>query len=120
MVKKQIQDIPAFVAGDETILKEVLHPKNEEIDLPYSLAHAVIPVGGKSLPHRLQKSEEVYTILKGKGMVHLEQDSFEIQEGSVFMIPKNALQSVENTGLVNLEFYCIVSPPWAEVEEEIL
>jgi len=120
MIIKNLASIASFEAGDETVLKEVLHPKNGDGDLPFSLAHAYLPPGGKSLPHRLTKSEETYTILKGTGRVEVEGKMFEIQEGSVFIVPKNALQSVENTGKENLVFYCIVSPPWNEGEEEIV
>ena len=119
-LQKNIMDIPSFSAGDKTILKEVLHPKNDPIDLPYSLAHAILPVGASSLPHRLTKSEETYTILRGKGRVIIENEGFVIEAGSVFIVPRNALQSVENTGQEPLEFYCIVSPPWSEETEEIV
>jgi mannose-6-phosphate isomerase-like protein (cupin superfamily) len=117
---KNLSKVKTFVAADKTVLKEVLHPKNGDDDLPFSLAHAYLPPGATSLPHRLTKSEETYTIIAGKGKVHVEKESFEIEKGSVFVVPKNALQSVENTGEENLEFYCIVTPPWAEAEEEIL
>ena len=120
MIIKTLNNVATFTAADKTVLKEVLHPKNGDGDLPFSLAHAYLPPGATSLPHRLTKSEETYTILQGKGKVYVEQETFEIEKGSVFVVPKNALQSVENTGDENLEFYCIVSPPWAEDEEEIL
>lgn len=119
MTIKQLKQVPTFVAADKTVLKEVLHPKNGDGNLPFSLAHAYLPPGAKSLPHRLTKSEETYTIINGKGTVEVEGKTFDIEKGSVFVVPKNALQSVENTGEENLEFYCIVTPPWAEEEEEI-
>lgn len=120
MIIKKLSKVKTFVAADKTVLKEVLHPKNGDGNLPFSLAHAYLPPGATSLPHRLTKSEETYTIIAGEGKVYIEQEPFEIEKGSVFVVPKNALQSVENTGKENLEFYCIVTPPWAEAEEEIL
>lgn len=119
MIIKQLEQVTTFVAADKTVLKEVLHPKNGDGNLPFSLAHAYLPPGAKSLPHRLTKSEETYTIINGKGTVEVEGKTFEIETGSVFVVPKNALQSVENTGEEDLEFYCIVTPPWAEEEEEV-
>ncbi|MFT4759210.1 MAG: mannose-6-phosphate isomerase-like protein (cupin superfamily) [Paraglaciecola sp.] len=120
MIIKNLNQVKTFVAADKTVLKEVLHPKNGDGDLPFSLAHAYLPPGATSLPHRLTKSEETYTVIAGKGKIFVEEKSFDIQKGSVFVVPKNALQSVENTGEDNLEFYCIVTPPWAEEEEEII
>ena len=120
LIIKKLDNIKTFTAGDNTILKEVLHPKNGDGNLPFSLAHAYLPPGASSLPHRLTKSEETYTILQGTGKVYVDREAYEIQPGSVFIVPKNALQSVENTGADNLEFFCIVTPPWSEEEEEII
>lgn len=120
MIIKNLHQVPTFVAADKTVLKEVLHPKNGDGNLSFSLAHAYLPPGAKSLPHRLTKSNETYTIIHGVGKITIENKVFPIKKGSVFIVPKNTLQSVENTGADNLEFYCIVTPPWAEEEEEIL
>ena len=119
MLKKSLNQIPPFVARDKTVLKEVLHPKNGDGNLPFSLAHAYLPPGASSLPHRLVKSEETYTILAGEGFILVDGERYAIKKGDVFVVPRNAQQAVTNTGDANLEFYCIVSPPWNELEEEI-
>ena len=69
MLFKKILDCPEFLAGDHTLLREVLHPKNDKLDLPYSLAYARIEPMQKSLPHKLTKSEEVYYFLNGEGII---------------------------------------------------
>ncbi|MFT4973516.1 MAG: hypothetical protein ACI9JY_002725, partial [Saprospiraceae bacterium] len=40
MIIKNLNQVKTFVAADKTVLKEVLHPKNGDGDLPFSLAHA--------------------------------------------------------------------------------
>ncbi len=53
MIKKSLNEIPVFTAGDLTKLREVLHPNNDPVDLPYSLAWASIEPGQQSLSHVL-------------------------------------------------------------------
>ena len=114
-----IDQVTAFAAGDETLLKEVLHPKNERLDLPYSLAHASLEPGERSLSHRLQSSTEVYVVLEGRGRVTCDGERQEVTPGAVVLIPPGAEQHVLNTGKTTLRFLCIVSPPWSEEDEVV-
>ncbi len=116
---KRIESVPSFIAGDLTEIRELLHPANDSIELNYSLAHASLPVGKASLPHRLVKSSETYFILEGEGKMYIDEDSFFVRTGDTVFIPANALQWIENTGKQILSFICIVSPPWAASDEVI-
>lgn len=117
---KNIEELTAFSAGDDTILKEVWHSKNDGIDLPYSLAHAYLDEGHASLPHILHKSEETYIFLSGSGEIIIDDQVLNVKTGSTVIVPKGANQYVKNTGSERLVFLCIVSPPWNEEEEEVL
>jgi mannose-6-phosphate isomerase-like protein (cupin superfamily) len=117
---KNIEELTAFSAGDDTILKEVWHSKNDDIDLPYSLAHAYLDEGDASLPHILHKSEETYIFLSGSGEIIIDDQVLNVKTGSTVIVPKGANQYVKNTGSERLVFLCIVSPPWNEEEEEVL
>lgn len=119
MIFKQIENVPSFLAGDKTILKELLHPKNDKVAIPYSLAHAEIEVGAASVPHIL-KSEELYYILEGSGEIIVAAENQLITKGDLVLVPAHAEQYVKNTGNTKLSFLVIVSPPWREDEEEIL
>jgi len=119
MFHKDSQQIKAFEAGDRTLLKEVIHPKNDELDLSFSLAHAILKPGESSLPHSLKESETYY-FLSGHGQIVVEEESRKIGPGHVVVVPPKAKQHVVNESGTNLEFLCIVSPPWTEEGEEIL
>jgi len=119
MIKKTIADLPTFIAGDDTILSEVIHPKNDAVHLPYSLAHASIPVGGKSLPHTLTHSDELYYFLSGQGQIFIEEEHENVKSGEIVLVPAGSQQWVENTGESELVFICIVSPPWSADEEVV-
>lgn len=119
MIVKNAPSLPFFTAGDATILTEVLHPKNDFIELPYSLAFAKIEPGKKSLPHTLGGSE-TYIFTAGKGTIVVNGQRQRVASGMVVLVPANAEQYVENEGTTTLCFYCIVAPPWREEAEEVL
>lgn len=120
MLFKSLKDCAAFVAGDLTEIRELLHPKNEDIDINYSLAHAALAVGASSVPHILQKSSEVYFILEGKGRAFIGDEIVEMSVNDTVLIPAGVQQHIENIGDTPLKFLCVVSPPWSEGQELVL
>ena len=116
MFVRNLQDCPEFIAGDRSILRELLHPDKAPLDLRYSLAHAIIPAGATSTPHSLTTSE-VYYILSGTAQMHIGDDIQTIGPGDAVYIPPNARQYVINDGDQPLVFLCIVDPAW-RVEDE--
>ncbi len=117
MIIRKVTDAPAFTAGDNTEIREILHPKNDPVSLNYSLAHASLQPGEASLPHVLRERSEVYFILAGKGRVHIDGEERGLETGELVFIPAGAEQFIENTGADRLDFLCIVSPPWAPEDE---
>jgi mannose-6-phosphate isomerase-like protein (cupin superfamily) len=117
MIFKSIENILAFEANDQTTLKEIIHPKNDDVEWSYSLAHASLKIGESSLPHRLVNQTELYFFLKGKGNMVVNGEIQKIKNGDVVLVPKNAMQYIENQGNEDLLFLCIVSPPWDENDD---
>lgn len=118
MLIKDIKSIPEFTAGDDTILRVILHPDNEPLPIGYSLAHARVKPGKVSYPHTL-KSTEVYYILEGEGLMHIDDESSKVLPGQAVFIPANSRQYIENTGTGDLVFLCIVNPAWRAEDEDI-
>lgn len=109
----------AFVAGDETVLREILHPHRMELEIRYSLAHSTLEPGHTSKPHRLE-STEVYFILEGTGEMHIDDEIASVSPGYTVYIPPRSIQYIINTGDTDLKFLCIVDPAWQAEDEEIL
>jgi mannose-6-phosphate isomerase-like protein (cupin superfamily) len=107
------------VSGDKVALRELLHPAKSPLELRYSLAHATLKRGEASLPHRL-KTSEVYYILAGQGIMHIDDESAAVGANQVIYIPPNAEQHIDNTGAADLVFLCIVDPAWRPEDESIL
>jgi len=107
-----------FLAGDNTQLRELLHPDKQPINLRYSLAHAVVPPGQVSLEHSLTTSE-VYYILSGQGEMHIDDEIRPVGPGDAIYIPPNARQFIHNLGTEALVFICIVDPAWRAEDETV-
>jgi len=118
MFVKCLKDCREFIAGDGSILRELLHPEKAGIQAHYSLAHAKVKAGHKTKPHKLNSSE-VYYVTAGKGLMYINKESFEVGPECAIYIPPDAVQYVENTGNSDLKFLCIVDPAWRKEDEEV-
>lgn len=104
---------------DETILCELLHPKNDEFKINFSVAHAILEPGKSSLPHILTESIEVYYIIEGMGEMNIDGEIEVVKSGQAIYIPSQSRQYIKNIGDCYLKFLCIVSPPWRMDEEKL-
>ena len=118
MLIKYLKDCREFVAGDGSILRELLHPDKSMIKIRYSLAHAKVRAGQKTKPHKLISSE-VYYVTSGRGLMHIDLESFEVESECAIYIPPNSVQYIENTGNCDLKFLCIVDPAWRGEDEAV-
>jgi len=116
MLIQKLNSCAEFLAGDSTLLRELLHPDKQPIALRYSLAHATLPIGETSQPHSL-KTSEVYYILTGRGEMHIEDETQLVEPGDAVYIPPNARQFIHNCGNEPLVFICIVDPAWRKEDE---
>jgi len=122
MIIRDIKDCNYFEAQDKTVLCELLHPDREDEDLKinYSIVHAILKSGESSLTHKLKTSVEVYYILEGKGIMHIDDEKKEVQPGQAIYIPANSKQYIENIGNDELKFLAIVNPKWRAEDEELV
>ena len=118
MLVQKLNDCDEFIAGDNTRLREMLHPDKQAIALRYSLAHATLPVGQTSQSHSL-KTSEVYYILSGRGEMHIEDETQLVEPGDTVYIPPNARQFIRSCGSESLVFICIVDPAWRKEDETV-
>lgn len=140
MLIRDLYEGKEIVAGDKTVLRELLHPdKMPNTAFRYSLAHATVKVGESSIPHTL-KTSEVYYILEGEGEMHIESNTnyeqdtkvrkhpasahrdevAKVHAGQASVIPPHAKQYIRNIGTTDLKFLCIVDPAWKPEDETIL
>ena len=118
MFIRSLSDCPAFTAGDNCTLREILHPDKADLALRYSLAHAVVAPGQTTWLHALRTSE-VYYLLSGEAIMHIDGGSKRVVAGDTVYIPPRAKQQITNTGSGDLTFLCIVDPAWKKEDEAV-
>ena len=119
MLVRRTIDCPQFIANDGSRLRELLHPKNDDVDLPYSIAVATVAPGERTYRHRLRQTE-VYYLLEGGGRMCIGDETHVVVPGDVLLVPPDAEQWIENPGVNPLVFATLVSPPWRAEDDERL
>jgi mannose-6-phosphate isomerase-like protein (cupin superfamily) len=119
MFIKKLTDCEEFTAGDGSLLRELFHPDKADIAIRYSLAHAIVRPGQTTTLHSL-KTSELYYIMDGEGMMHINEESSKVSPGAAIYIPPGSRQYIRNIGKTNLVFLCIVDPAWRPEDEEII
>ncbi|MCX5725458.1 MAG: cupin domain-containing protein [Nitrospirae bacterium] len=119
MLHVTLADRPEILAGDHTVLRELLHPAKQPLSLGYSLAQGTLAPGARSKRHRLTSSE-VYYIIAGSGRLTVDDLVVSVGPGSVVYVPPGGKQSLENSGSTAIEFLCLVDPAWRLEDEEVL
>lgn len=67
-----------------------------------------VPKGFK-LPfrHKHKQNEEIYIILKGSGIITIDNEAVPVKEGSIVKILPAASRTIENTGNGIFSFICV-------------
>ncbi len=109
---KSLSDCTEIVANDLCRLRELLHPNHDGLAIGYSLAHARIEPGARTIRHHLEGASEVYYLISGQGTMHIDGEQRPVAAGDAIFIPPGAVQFLVNTGDVPIEFLAIVEPSW--------
>ncbi|MEI8348546.1 MAG: cupin domain-containing protein [Candidatus Omnitrophota bacterium] len=119
MIIRRLGDCEEFISGDKALLRELLHSAKGDFKFGYSLAHATVKPAEATRPHKLVSSE-VYYILEGQGLIYIDALNQPVTKDCVVYIAPHACQHIENTGVSDLKFLCIVDPAWKPEDEEII
>ena len=106
-----------FVAGDNCILKEIFNPNKEELALSYSLAHAKVKPGEKTLAHKLSSLRGLLYLKRPWPYARkLRRRACKGRRHSLHS-PQMRFSILKNTGHLELEFLCMVEPSWKAEDE---
>jgi mannose-6-phosphate isomerase-like protein (cupin superfamily) len=75
-----------------------------------SLAVARVEPGVTTQLHHLAGVAERYIVRRGEGRVEIGGVAQQLQTGDAVVIPAGASQRITNTGVTDLEFYCLCTP----------
>tara|TARA_B100000029_G_scaffold337862_1_gene330101 strand:- start:387 stop:746 length:360 start_codon:yes stop_codon:yes gene_type:complete len=119
MITRRIQDVEPICADEGTEIKQIYDPQNTQNGIRYSIAQSTLQPGKKSKQHKM-KTSEVYFVLEGKGVLHIDDESILVEEHQSIFVPPFSLQYLENTGTKELKVLCIVDPAWRKDNEVLL
>jgi mannose-6-phosphate isomerase-like protein (cupin superfamily) len=115
---RNIDRVPAFITKDGSEIRELLAHRNSCIR-NQTLAEARLPVSASTTPHRHPKTEEIYYILQGQGLMQVGQETSSVVPGDAIAIPPGELHTITNTGSEILLFLCCCAPGY-EHEDTLL
>lgn len=115
---QNIERAVPFTTKDGSEIRELLAHRNSCIR-NQSLAEARLPVGGTTTPHFHPRTEEIYYILAGTGMMRIADESCPVGPGDAIAIAPGAEHQITNTGDEILKFLCCCAPGY-ENEDTVL
>jgi mannose-6-phosphate isomerase-like protein (cupin superfamily) len=62
---------------------------------------------GASIGYHLQKEDEIYYVVSGKGLMRVNEDSFEVNPGDGILTRPGSSHGIENIGKENLEIIIV-------------
>lgn len=112
-------DVPVVETKDGSLIRELMHPDRHG-NRAQSLAQATVPRGTRTRLHRHAKSEELYHIQSGHGLMFLGDQRFAVAPGDTVLIPRGTAHCIEAAGDVDLVFFCCCAPAYRHDDTELL
>jgi len=115
---QNIDRVPAFTTKDGSEIRELLAHRNSAIR-NQTVAEARLPAGCATIPHHHAKTEEIYYVLEGEGLMRVGKETQMVGPGDAIAIPAGQIHQITNTGTGTLTFLCCCAPGY-EHEDTIL
>jgi mannose-6-phosphate isomerase-like protein (cupin superfamily) len=106
---RNVARVPAFITKDGSEIRELLAHRNSCIR-NQTLAEARLAAGASTTPHRHLKTEEIYYVLEGQGLMQIGDQRQPVGVGDAIAIPPGAIHQMTNTGAQTLKFLCCCAP----------
>ena len=106
---QNIDRVEPFVTKDGSEIRELLAARNSCIR-NQTLAEARLPTGASTAAHHHVKTEEIYYLLEGRGVMRVGEQTREVGAGDAIAIPPGAVHRITNTGVTTLKFLCCCAP----------
>jgi len=118
-MKSRRDKVTPYITKDGSEIRELLHPDHHSV-LHQSLAEATIPPGVTTYLHRHHRSEEIYHVTSGSGIMTLGDAQFPITIGDSIAIAPGTPHSVYNNGGGDLVILCCCSPAYSHEDTQLL
>ena len=119
MKKTVYSRLTPYVTKDGSTVRELIHPASQG-NTAQSLAEALVPAGKTTQLHRHHRSEEIYHVMAGEGLMTLGSEEFTLKCGDSVCIPPGMPHCIRNIGREELRIICACAPPYAHDDTELL
>jgi mannose-6-phosphate isomerase-like protein (cupin superfamily) len=106
---QNIDRVEPFVTKDGSEIRELLAHRNSCLK-NQTLAEARLAPGARTTAHHHAKTEEIYYLLEGRGLMRVGDEAREVGPGDAIAIPPGAVHQISNTGSTTLKFLCCCAP----------
>ncbi len=104
--------IRPYVTTDGSQIRELMHPDHHGSQRQ-SLAEAIVRPGQETLLHKHLRTEELYHITAGRGLMTLGEERFHVSAGDTVCIPPGTPHCISNTGSEPLRMLCCCAPAYS-------
>ena len=118
-MKISIDKVEPYSTKDGSLVRELIRP-GSDVRAHVSLAEATLMPGDQTMMHYHEKSQEIYHITQGSGVMSLKTDDFCIGAGDSILIPAGTRHSVRNTGIEPMKILCFCSPAYTHEDTVLL
>ena len=118
-MKTRYSEQTAYVTKDGSLIRELMHPDRQPVR-QQSLAEATLQPGQATAAHRHARSEEIYHVTHGAGLMTLGEERFAVAAGDTVLIAPGTAHHIEATGSVPLTILCCCSPAYSHADTELL
>ena len=109
----QQKEKPSYPAKDGWVVNALLTPRECE-QTNISLAEWYLPGYREAKIHHHNKGEELYYVVSGKGIIHLDRTITSIGKNDIISIPKKTAHGLANSLPEDMEIICLCTPPYQD------
>lgn len=93
----------------------LISPENSTTET-LTAGYTIVYPGSRTSGHSHPELEEIYHITKGKGIMKIDDQEFEVIAGDTFLVPFGPFHTTTNPFSEPLEYFWIVSPDHKKVK----
>ncbi len=116
---RNIDSVKPFTTKDGSEIRELLAYRNSSIQ-QQSPAEARLAPGETTTPHCHHRTEEIYCILEGEGLMLVGEQKRSVGPGDVIAIRPGQVHQLSNTGGGVLKLLCCCAPPYEDDDTELV
>ena len=112
-------EIRSYITADGSEIRELMHP-DHHANQRQSLAEATLRPGQETLLHKHLRTEELYHVTAGRGVMTLGEERFPVSVGDTVYIAPGTAHCISNTGSEPLRILCCCAPAYSHDDVIVL